>query len=149
LDIEEVPSIRRNPILADIFHRLDFAERQGSGLRKIREETSHLYGYTDEFAPKFVSTPSAFHVILKNMNSNLDGTTMQVAMQVTTQDARTEQLIEFCSEPRSREEMQQFIGIMNREYFRKAILKPLLDARKLRMTVPDKPTSRNQHYVRV
>jgi predicted HTH transcriptional regulator len=68
LDIEVVPSIRRNPAIADVFHRLDFAERQGSGLRRICEETENLYGYTEEFAPKFVSTPSAFHVILKNMN---------------------------------------------------------------------------------
>jgi predicted HTH transcriptional regulator len=68
LDLDDVPSIRRNPAVADLFQRLDFAERQGSGLRKIREETANLYGYTDELAPKFVSTASAFHTILKNMN---------------------------------------------------------------------------------
>jgi ATP-dependent DNA helicase RecG len=50
-DIETVPSIRRNPTVADIFHRLDFAERQGSGLKRIREETSLLAGYTEENEP--------------------------------------------------------------------------------------------------
>jgi ATP-dependent DNA helicase RecG len=148
LDIEEVPSIRRNPTIADVFHRLDFAERQGSGLRKIREETAHLYGYTDKHAPKFLSAPSAFHVILKNMNYDLHGVTMQVTTQDTTQDMRTGQLLTFCGEPRTRDEMQQFIGIANREHFRKAILIPLVISGKLVMTIPDKPNSRNQKYIR-
>jgi ATP-dependent DNA helicase RecG len=151
LDIENVPSIRRNPIIADIFNRLDFSERQGSGLKKIREETALLYGYTDEHAPQFISTPSTFHVVLKNMNFNLLGSNEQVSEQVNTQDEqdkRTGQILEFCSEPRTRDEMQKFTGIAHREYFRAKILKPLLESGKLKMTIPDKPNSRNQKYVR-
>ena len=120
-DIEEVPSTRRNPIVSEIFHRLDFVERRGSGLKKIRNETASLYGYTEDFAPTFKSTRTAFHVIIRNMNFNLHGSTTQDTMQVATQDKRTERLLEFCSEPRSRDEMQQFIEITNREHFRKAI----------------------------
>jgi predicted HTH transcriptional regulator len=67
-DIELIPSVRRNPAIADVFGRLDFAERQGSGLKRIREETSLLHGYTEECAPKFVSSATDFHVILRNMN---------------------------------------------------------------------------------
>jgi ATP-dependent DNA helicase RecG len=67
-NIEMVPSIRRNPIIAEIFHRLGFIERRGSGLRKIKNETEALYGYTSERAPTFESTRTAFHVTLKNMN---------------------------------------------------------------------------------
>lgn len=67
-DIEEAPSIRRNPIIAEIFQRLDYVERRGSGFRKICEETAKLYGYTDAFKPQFYSNRSAFHVVLKNMN---------------------------------------------------------------------------------
>jgi ATP-dependent DNA helicase RecG len=73
-DIEFVPSIRRNPAIADVFGRLDFAERQGSGLKRIREETSLLHGYTDEYAPKFMSSATDFHVILKNMNYQVSPT---------------------------------------------------------------------------
>jgi len=69
-EIDKVPSTRRNPIIAEMFQRLDYVERRGSGLRKIRTETSYLYGYTEEHAPEFHSTPTAFHVILKNMNYN-------------------------------------------------------------------------------
>ena len=86
-DIEEVPSTRRNPIISEIFHRLDFVERRGSGLKKIKNETANLYGYTDGFAPTFKSTRTAFHVILKNMNFNLHGSTTQDTTQVAVQDA--------------------------------------------------------------
>jgi ATP-dependent DNA helicase RecG len=150
LNIEDVPSIRRNPTIADVFHRLDFAERQGSGLRKIREETAHLHGYTDEFAPQFISTPSAFHVVLKNMNYDLMGdlvSTPQVTPQVTPQE-REDELLIFCSTPKTRDEMQQFVGLSDRGYFRKTILKPLIESGKLNMTIPDKPNSSNQKYVR-
>ena len=36
-DVAYVASTRRNPILADIFGRLGYMERQGSGLSKIRD----------------------------------------------------------------------------------------------------------------
>jgi ATP-dependent DNA helicase RecG len=149
-DIDEVPSTRRNPIIAEVFHRLDFIERRGSGLKKIKDETVNLYGYTDDFAPKFKSTQTAFHVILKNMNyGDLDGATNQVTVQDNDQDARLESLLEFCAGPRTREEMQRHLGITNRGYFRTNILKRLLNSGQLAMTIPDKPNSRNQKYVRV
>ena len=146
-EIDAVPSTRRNPIIAEIFHRLDYIERRGSGLIKIREETSFLHGYTDDYAPKFRSTATAFHVVFYNMNYDLHGTTTQDNTQVTMQDNRVAALLDFCLDPRTRDEMQLHIGITNREYFRKSILKLLLDAGQLRMTLPDKPNSRNQKYV--
>ena len=36
IDIDNVPSRRRNPIIADIFNRLGCMERRGSGFRKIK-----------------------------------------------------------------------------------------------------------------
>ena len=36
-DILNIPSKRRNPIIADMFQRLDFMERRGSGFKKIYE----------------------------------------------------------------------------------------------------------------
>ncbi|MDR0854076.1 MAG: putative DNA binding domain-containing protein [Clostridiales Family XIII bacterium] len=153
-NVEEVPSTRRNPIIAEIFHRLDFIERRGSGLKKIRNETVNLYGYTEAFAPEFKSTRTAFHVILKNMNydsamsRDLHGDLDGVTMQVTMQDERMASLLEYCSVPRTREEMQQHVDMANRDHFRKSILKPLLESGKLKMTIPDKPNSSNQKYVR-
>ena len=144
-NIEEIPSTRRNPIIAEIFHRLDFIERRGSGIKKIRNETSGLFGYTDELAPEFKSTRTEFRVILKNVNYNLDGATNQV----NNQDERMKSLIEYCNVPRTREEMQEYLGISNRGHFRTRILKPLMKNGRLQMTIPDKPNSRNQRYIKV
>jgi len=69
-DIDDIVSTRRNPIIAEIFHRLDYIERRGSGLKKMQAETSSLHGYTDEYAPTFKSTATAFRVVFKNMNYN-------------------------------------------------------------------------------
>jgi predicted HTH transcriptional regulator len=67
-DIYRLRSDRRNPILADLFHRMKYMERRGSGLKKIVEETKKLPGYTDDLLPEFYSTESSFAVVLKNMN---------------------------------------------------------------------------------
>ena len=57
-------------------------------------------------------------------------------------------LIDFCTEERARDEMMAFLGLKSREHFRKNYLKPLLDSGKIKMTIPDKPKSQNQKYVR-
>ena len=73
-DIDEVTSARRNPVIADLFHRMRYMERRGSGLHKIVAETEKLPGYTEELKPRFVSTDSTFKVVLMNVNykENLD-----------------------------------------------------------------------------
>ena len=64
--------------------------------------------------------------------------------QVTIQD-----LIQFCSVPRSRKEMQEFMGLAGRRNFSEKYIKPWLDAGKIKMTIPDKPNSRDQKYQKV
>jgi ATP-dependent DNA helicase RecG len=44
--------------------------------------------------------------------------------------------------------MQIFCGIKSDEYFRKKVVNPMLALKLVRMTTPNKPTSRNQKYVR-
>ena len=66
-DIESIESERRNPILADLFHRMRYMERRGSGLQKIVNETKDLPGYKDELKPRFHSDTS-FRVIIYNVN---------------------------------------------------------------------------------
>ena len=67
-NIYELESERRNPVLADLFHRMRYMDRRGSGLRKIVNETKKLYGYSDKFIPVFYSTASSFKVVLKNID---------------------------------------------------------------------------------
>jgi predicted HTH transcriptional regulator len=62
LNIDDIPSIRRNPIICDIFSRLKLMERRGSGLRKIVDK------YPPDVAPSFRSTEQSFVATLKNLN---------------------------------------------------------------------------------
>ena len=67
-DISDVSFARRNPVLADVFSRLGYMERQGSGFKKITEAYHAAHNYRDELAPKFYSDASSFHVTLYNLN---------------------------------------------------------------------------------
>jgi hypothetical protein len=78
----------------------------------------------------------------------LDGGAGQATGQATGQVDRTGKLLLFCSQPRTRDEMQQYIGITSRAHFIDHYLKPLLETGQLRMTIPDKPSSPSQKYVR-
>lgn len=67
-DITNVPSKRRNPIIADIFNRLRYMERRGSGFKKICAEYENQILYTKEKAPEFYSDHDSFVLTLKNLN---------------------------------------------------------------------------------
>lgn len=64
LDIKDVSSERRNPILANVMAQLDYMEKRGSGLTRICNETKALEGYKDELKPMFKSTPTQFQTII-------------------------------------------------------------------------------------
>lgn len=67
-DIDSVSSTRRNPVLADIFGRLGYMERQGSGFKKITEAYYAAHNYRAELEPKFYSDAASFQVTLYNLN---------------------------------------------------------------------------------
>lgn len=67
-DIDTVPSVRRNPVLADLFSRLGYMEREGSGLNKIVDAYEHAVNYTLDMVPEFYSNGVQFNVTLKNLN---------------------------------------------------------------------------------
>ena len=64
LDISNVPSDRRNPVLADVMAQLDYMEKRGSGLNRICKATRELDGYSDNLKPEFKSTVSHFMTTL-------------------------------------------------------------------------------------
>ena len=84
-----VPSTRRNPVLADVFNRLGYMERKGSGFAKILDNYAFQVNYTDEKKPYFRSDRYQFTVIMPNLNyrGTQDGT--QNGTQDGTQDFDT------------------------------------------------------------
>ena len=68
-DLHQVSSMRRNPVIADLFQRLDLMERRGSGFKKILD----AYAFESEkrgevVTPRFESTSTDFFLILPNLN---------------------------------------------------------------------------------
>ena len=120
-DIYSIRSMRRNPVIADLFHRMKYMERRGSGLRKIVSETEKLPGYTEAYKPEFSSTATDFRVILKNVNYNLEGDAHQVIHQVTHQvielSTVSKQILTFCTTPKSKKELAVFCGFKDLRNF--------------------------------
>ena len=130
----------------------EYMERRGSGLRKIVSETEKLPGYTEAYKPEFSSTATDFRVILKNVNYHHDYSIMdinQVKTQVKTQVTTFDEILVFCSIPHSKAEIADYCGYKNNKNFTKKYLRPLLDSGTLKMTIPNKPNSRNQKYITV
>lgn len=85
-----VSSTRRNPIIADVFARMDLMERRGSGLRKIIEAYEAEENYKEELKPVFKSTESSFTTILKNLNYDTQNDTQNGTQNGTQNDGQSE-----------------------------------------------------------
>ena len=71
LDTDHISSKRRNPVIADMFSRMNYMERRGSGFKKIKEDYRNAVNYRPELDPKFYSDISSFIVTLYNLNYNI------------------------------------------------------------------------------
>ncbi|MGZ9413877.1 ATP-binding protein, partial [Mycoplasma sp. Z386] len=69
-NIYQIASKRRNPIIADVFSRLNLMERRGSGLKRIIESYKKQENYNEKLIPQFISNTSSFFIVLKNLNYN-------------------------------------------------------------------------------
>ena len=71
-DLNTVSSTRRNPVLADIFGRLGYMERQGSGLSKIKDAYEKASNFSKDKEPSFYSDQTQFTLTLPNLNYHND-----------------------------------------------------------------------------
>ena len=137
----------KNPSIAKVFKEIGRADELGSGVRKLFK-----YGRIYSGADPLLLEEDVFKMIIPlTTRATMQATmpTMQATMQATMQDEQTKKILEFCRHPKKREEIQSFINISNRDYFRKEILNPLLEKGLLHPTVPDKLTSPKQRYYSV
>lgn len=64
-----------------------------------------------------------------------------------TYDVVTKKILQFCKEERSAKEIAEHCGYKGVDRFKRNYLKPLLEQKKIQMTIPDKPKSKNQKYI--
>ena len=79
LDITKISSMRRNRVISDIFNRLHFMERRGSGLTRIIESYKNY-----SIKPVFLSDISSFKVIFPNKRYNHDKTRSDKQMNIVS-----------------------------------------------------------------
>lgn len=126
----------RNPALATMSEFLLKTENRYSGIPTIRREMKAA-GLPE---PVFVNQRNEFIVIL--YNKYLPG----MEDEKKEQNERPKDLLEFCRNPRTRKEIAEYLGIGTTFYAMKNYVQPLVDSGKLKLTIPDKPKSRNQKF---
>lgn len=104
-DLMRVPSRRRNPIIADIFNRLKYMDRRGSGFKKILSDYRNHPNYTTQMEPRFYSDNDSFLLVLSNVNYS--------KQDIFMHDKRTEKTIGNMN--RIREYLKEHDGAKTRE----------------------------------
>lgn len=144
-------SIRRNPLIADLLHRIEFIEKAGTGIRRIRDE-ARAQGCPE---PEFKVRGAFFVVVFRpdpEVRALEDQVTGQVTGEVTPYDTPYDtgivRLLEVISGSggMNRKQIQEALGLKNTKHVRKTYLLPALQAGLIEMTIPDKPRSKNQRY---
>ena len=151
-------SIRRNPLIADLLHRIDFIEKAGTGIRRIRDGAREQDCPEPEFeADRFVTVTFRPNPKVRKVSGDDQVTpeatgevapevTGQVTGQVAEEVAPEVRLLRASSGAMIRQDIQEALGLKHRDHFNQAYLLPTLQAGLIEMTIPDKPRSSKQRY---
>lgn len=120
----------RNAALANILELLKVTENRYSGIPTMRTEFLNA-GLP---APIFSVVHGEFKVIMRNGYNK-------------EPQSISDSIIEFCCTPRTRAELIAFTG-KSRTYTMIQMVQPLVDSGKLKLTLPEKPKSSKQKFVK-
>lgn len=125
----------RNPALTNMLELLRVTENRYSGIPTMRRECvrHHLP------PPNFLVRRGEFEVTFQN--------NIAITEPLGDPSDLPAAILAFCSVPRSRKELIAFTG-KSQYYTMSAIIQPLIDAGLLRRTIPEKPRSPKQRFVR-
>lgn len=137
----------RNPKIAQFLHEYEYVQEFGEGIDRLYEvmESAGL------LQPEYRLEAFMLYATIRNTKkASVKRDTVQDTVQDTGQDAvqdTREDILEYCSTPKSRQEIQEYCKLTSRSNFTNLYLKPLLESGQLCMTIQDKPNSRYQKYV--
>jgi ATP-dependent DNA helicase RecG len=130
-ELGKVAADTRNPYIAGALEIMIDTENRYSGIPTIRRECK-LAKLAD---PIFLNQKGTFSVTLYNRHID-----REKPLQME------EEILAYCKTPRSREELAKKFGFDTPSYFVKRYIKPLIEQERIRMTIPEKPKSKNQKY---
>lgn len=135
------PYAKNSPI-SKVFLEIGLADELGSGMR-------NTYKYTQLYSsgmPEFIED-DVFRTIIPLTSVAVEKIGPCEKTQVKTQVTIYDEILAFCLEPHSKAEIAKHCGYKNTKSFTLKYIRPLLDNQTLKMTIPDKPNSRNQKYI--
>ena len=167
---EKHDSVPRNPKMADVSFRSGDVESWGRGFIKIRTECMKIKAPL----PVIDASEGGVSVSAKGCEQYMrllehgqygqigtDGRKNNAVTEhtVSKRDSKTvkytdftskefSELMDYLEQPRSRQEIQEFCGLKSRDHLRNKVLVPLIEAKKIDLTIPEKPQSSKQKYVR-
>lgn len=151
LELNDFKPFSKNPIIAKVFREVSLADELGSGMRNTFKYTKLYSGGTPEFIEGDVFkiiiplSKAATEIVGPQKDENT-----QVSTQVSTQGEDVfEKILDFCEVPRTKKEITEYFNLKNAKGFGKRYLTPLISEGKLKMTIPEKPTSSKQKYISV
>ncbi len=160
-------SMPTNPLLAHPVYLAGYIEQIGTGTTDVIDRcvaqglARPMFVQDDDFlltiyrrTPQDTAQDTAQVTMQDNSlnSSKIDNSTMQDTMQDAMQDTMqvTPQVIRLYKvlgiEALTKQQLMTILGINNADYFRLNYLQPALASGLIEMTIPDKPTSRNQKY---
>jgi len=149
IDPDNFRPFPKNPTIAGFFREIGRAEELGSGVK-------NLFKYCKEYAGSdpIIEDGDIFTLTIntnitaqdKTAQGEISEESAQDSAQVSAQD-EIAKIIEFCKEEKSLQEIMEFLGVTHRGYFKNKTLEPLIEKGFIKLTIPDKPTSKNQKYV--
>ena len=152
LTIDSLGKVRpdtRNSALANILELMRITENRYSGIPTIYHELKiaqlppPVFSVRrGEFVVTFTSRVAQMYDMPQTMPTGVHEEQAAYAAETLTIE---EKLLQFCSVPRSRQELIDFLGF-SRYYTMSKLVQPLLDAQKLALTLPEKPKSSKQRY---
>ena len=129
--IGKIQADTRNPALAIALEVLSITENRYSGIPTIRREMKEA-GLPE---PEFIDRRGEFTVIFRK----------QAAVSENNRFDESS-LMRFCAMPRTKHEIADFLGIKSVSYALGKYIKPLIEEGKIKMLIPEVPSSPNQKY---
>ncbi len=159
-------SVRRNPLIADLLHRIEFIEKAGTGiLRMMAAVNDHgspppafesTGFFTATFWPLIQAQETKSQADQRVIGEAAGQATGQATGQVTGQAAgqaagevtgEVQRLLKALQlGPKSRVEAQEILKLASLSNFRDRYLEPALNLGLVEMTIPGRPSSPKQRY---
>ena len=138
-------SVRRNPLIADLLHRIALIEKAGTGIRRMIEDARKHKCPEPKFTVNGFFT-ATFWPNVEIARKIIPQVTGEVGEQVGEQVDEQVTILKFCSTPRRKQEILAQLGLRPVYLNFKRHIQPMVEQGFLEMTIPDKPRSSKQRY---